>query len=135
MAERRPVDGDELQRLAHAIDQAVEREDLVAYIAADRAFHTGLMMQAGNPLLTRIVMEARDSMRLYGIDTSAGRKRQITSVANYYRFVDLVMAGEGEAAASLLTKHIVEWKPIFTAALAARAAQAFVRQPFRANLG
>ena len=134
LAERRPADRDELQRLARALEQAVEREDVAAYIAADRAFHTELVMQAGNPLLTRIVMEARDSIRFYGIDTSAGRKRQVTSVAEHYQLVDLVMAGEGEAAVTLLIQHIVEWKPIFTAALAEREAQAFVRQPLRANL-
>ena len=73
----------------------VEREDVAAYIAADRAFHAELVSQAGNPLLTRMIMEARDTMRLYGIDTGAGRKRQVTSVAEHYRLVELVAGRQG----------------------------------------
>ena len=134
LAERRPTDPDELQRLARVIEAMVEREDVAAYIAADRAFHAELVSQAGNPLLTRMIMEARDTMRLYGIDTGAGRKRQVTSVAEHYRLVDLVAAGKGEAAATLLSRHIVEWKPIFTAALADRESQALIRAPLRVSL-
>ena len=134
LAERRPADRDELQRLARAIEEAVEREDVATYIEADRAFHAELVAQAGNPLLTRMVMEARDSMRLYGIETSSGRKRQVTSVAEHYRLIDLAAAGKGEAAAALLSRHILEWKPIFTAALAERDAQAVVRSPLRVSL-
>lgn len=127
LAECRPSDPDELRRLARSIETAVECEDVATYIEADRAFHHELVAQAANPLLTRMVMEARDAMRLYGIDSFAGRKRQVASVAEHFRLIDLTLAGKGEPASTLLSRHILAWKPIFTAALAEREIKALGR--------
>ena len=63
-------------------------------------------------------MELRDGMRLYGIDSAAGRERQVASVAEHYRFIELAAAGDVEAIAALAERHITDWQPVFTAALA-----------------
>ena len=117
IAERRPADASALRRLADEIAASVEREDVPGYIDADRAFHEELVAQAGNPLLTRMVMELRDAMRLYGIDSTAGRRRQVASVAEHHQLVELASAGKAEDAAALMSRHILDWKPIFTAAM------------------
>lgn len=127
LAERRPNDAAGLHRLADAIGEAVGQEDVRAYLETDRAFHQELVSQAGNPLLTRLVMELRDAMRLYGIDSGAGRKRQKASVAEHHRLVDLAAGGKAEEAAALLSRHILDWQPIFTAALPGGAASTPLR--------
>ncbi|WP_341844991.1 hypothetical protein [Caballeronia fortuita] len=45
-----------------------------------------MVSQVGNPLLTKMVMQLRDDMRLYGIDSSEGLKRQKESVEEHYRW-------------------------------------------------
>ena len=47
------------------------------------------MASADNPLLTKLVLQLRDGMRLYGIDSPEGRQRQQDSVGEHYRLVEL----------------------------------------------
>jgi DNA-binding GntR family transcriptional regulator len=127
VAKRRITDTDDLRALADAIASAVKLNDVEAYIETDRAFHQALVARAENPLLTRLVMGLRDEMRLYGIDTPAGRERQIRSVDEHYQLIKLAEAGETEAIADLISRHILDWKSIFTAALGEQTGRRAVR--------
>ena len=120
LAEKRLTDTQPLRRLADAIAAAVKREDSRAYIDCDRAFHFELTSRVNNPMLTRFVMQLRDGMRLYGLDSPAGRQRQVASVAEHYQLIDMAAAGQTDAIAKLITRHIGTWEPVFTAALAER---------------
>jgi DNA-binding GntR family transcriptional regulator len=64
-----------------------------------------------------MIMSLRDHMRLYGTESADGRKRQIASVDEHYQMIELGVAGESEKIAALITKHVVEWKPLFLAAI------------------
>ena len=75
LAERRLTDTDELRKLADDVAVAVKRKDGLSYIETDRAFHLALVSRLNNPMLTKMIMDLRDGMRLYGMD-SAGRQRQ-----------------------------------------------------------
>ena len=112
------TDTADLRERADAIAAAVGADDVPAYLETDRAFHLAFAERAGNPLLTRLVMELRDGMRLYGVDSAAGRERQVASVAEHYRFIELAAAGDVGAIAALAERHITDWQPVFTAALA-----------------
>jgi len=107
-----------LVALADAVAEAVKREDVGAYLETDRRFHEALVTRADNPRLTRLIMTQRDDMRLYGIDSPEGRQRQRDSVGEHYQMVELGQAGEVEKIGELITRHILAWKPLFTAALA-----------------
>ena len=107
----------ELVALADAVGEAVGRGDVSGYLTTDRAFHTALVARADNPLLTKLVLQLRDGMRLYGIDSPEGRQRQQDSVAEHYRLVELAQQGRADEAAALMRHHIVSWKPLFSAAL------------------
>ncbi len=120
LARRKPTDAGELRRLARAVEAAVTADDVPGYIESDRAFHQAFVSQASNPLLTRLVMEARDAMRLYGIDTGAGRARQQASVAEHFQLVELAERGAVKDASKLISHHILTWKPIFTDAVQRR---------------
>ncbi len=128
LAEHGLTDVNELRALADAIADTVRANDVLAYVDADRAFHLALVERAGNPLLTRLIMELRDGMRLYGIDSTAGRQRQVASVGEHYELIELATAEKVEEIAALIDRHINEWKPLFTAALSDRLGSAPAHQ-------
>jgi DNA-binding GntR family transcriptional regulator len=121
LAEMRLTDTEPLRALADAIAAAVKSKSVDGYIETDRAFHQALVSRANNPLLTRLIMSLRDEMRLYGIGSPAGRKRQVASVKEHYQLIDLAVAGDAEAISDLISRHILDWKPIFAAALTEQA--------------
>ena len=120
LAERRLSDSGELRTLADDVATAVKDKDVLGYVETDRAFHRALTAKAGNPLLTKMIMDLRDGMRLYGIDSAAGRQRQVASVKEHYQLIELATAGNTQSIAALISKHILDWKPVFTAALSDR---------------
>jgi DNA-binding GntR family transcriptional regulator len=120
LAEKRLTNVESLRRLADEIAAAVKRKDSSGYIEGDRAFHLELVSRANNPMLTKFIMELRDGMRLYGMDSPAGRQRQIASVKEHYQLIDMASAGETDSIARLITQHIRCWEPVFTAGLSER---------------
>jgi DNA-binding GntR family transcriptional regulator len=120
LAEQRLTDTEPLRKLADEIAAAVKRKDGLGYIESDRAFHLELVSRANNPMLTKMIMELRDGMRLYGMDTVAGRQRQVASVKEHYQLIDLAATGETDAISELITRHIRSWEPVFTAGLSER---------------
>jgi DNA-binding GntR family transcriptional regulator len=127
LARQRLTDPAPLTVLADEVASAVERHDIHSYVETDRRFHETLVARAGNPRLTRLVMEQRDDMRLYGIDSKEGRQRQLDSVGEHYQMIQYALEGRVEQIGELITRHIMEWMPLFAAALAAQGSP----QPMR----
>jgi DNA-binding GntR family transcriptional regulator len=127
LAAKRLTDTDELRTLADNVAAAVRRKDGNGYIETDRAFHLALVSRAGNPLLTKMIMELRDGMRLYGMDSPAGRQRQVASVKEHYQLIDLAVAGDVATVSKLIAEHIRTWEPVFTTALEERLKATSVR--------
>lgn len=78
------------------------------------------MDRAGNPLLTKQVMDLRDRMRLYGFNSAVGRRRILASIDEHHRLIDLAAAGDTAGIAALITPHIMAWKEVFAAGLPER---------------
>lgn len=116
VARARLTDTTELKRLADAVGVAVEAGDMAGYLTTDRAFHRALVERANNPLLTKMVMQLRDDMRLYGIDSPEGRKRQKLSVKEHFQMIELARNGDTAGIAKLIALHILSWKPLFMTA-------------------
>jgi DNA-binding GntR family transcriptional regulator len=108
-----------LTAIADEIAAAVKKGDVPAYMAADRTFHEQLLAAAGNPVLARTALKLRDTMRLYGIRSENGSARQAASVEEHYAMIALAHnGGSAEEAKALMTRHILEWEPLFVEALA-----------------
>jgi DNA-binding GntR family transcriptional regulator len=120
LAEKRLTDTEPLRKLADEIAAAVKRLDSAGYLESDRAFHFELVSRLNNPMLTKMVMDLRDGMRLYGMDSVAGRQRQVASVKEHYQLIDMAYAGKADAIAKLITQHILSWETVFTAGLSER---------------
>lgn len=108
---------DQLNALAERVAEAVRNLDTVGYISSDRDFHDRLIMLANNPKLAQIIMELRDNMRLYGIETQAGLERQQKSVEEHFELIRLLVNGQNAQACKLIQQHILDWQPIFLKAL------------------
>ncbi|TEA80292.1 GntR family transcriptional regulator [Allopusillimonas ginsengisoli] len=109
----------ELRLHAQEIADAVTARDTFKYLAADRAFHYTLISLAGNERLTKMIMNLRDNMRLYGIESPAGMERQALSVDEHFQLVDVIISGDKQRALSLMKTHILDWEPIFLDAIEA----------------
>lgn len=117
VAKRRLKDPEELKKLADAIAAAVKARDVRGYVESDRAFHQAFVSCAGNPRLTKMIMDLRDDMRLYGIDSADGEERQRKSVNEHYELINLAVNGETKTISQLITSHIMDWLPIFRKAM------------------
>jgi DNA-binding GntR family transcriptional regulator len=112
-------DREPLIAFADEVARAVEAGDVATYIASDRSFHEAMVSQVGNPLLTKMVMQLRDDMRLYGIESAEGMKRQKESVQEHYQMIECAEQGDVAAIGPLISRHILAWKPLFESALGA----------------
>lgn len=107
-----------LRLQARAIEEAVNRRDTLRYLETDRVYHLNLVGLARNRRLLDMIMNLRDNMRLYGIDSDAGFQRQQISVPEHYRIVDLLEANDTTQAVELMRRHILDWEPVFVSAIA-----------------
>jgi DNA-binding GntR family transcriptional regulator len=121
VAKGRLKDPEELRKLADAVAAAAKARDVGDYFKTDRAFHEALVSRVGNPRLTKTIMDLRDDMRLYGIDSAEGEERQRASVKEHYERINLAVKSETKAIGSLITNHIMAWQPLFRKALMARS--------------
>ncbi|MBK0420757.1 GntR family transcriptional regulator [Leucobacter sp. CSA2] len=95
-----------LQALADDCLRAAETEDLERYLRDDREFHAQILSYANNPQLTELATSLRTRTRLYGIGLLASQGRLSTTASEHQTLIDLLVAGDGEAAVELLRQHI-----------------------------
>jgi DNA-binding GntR family transcriptional regulator len=103
----------ELRELAQAIVDNAAAGDLVSYTEADRRFHLAILEYSRNPRLVSLVSDLRSHTRLYGLAGMADRGTLASSAAEHLELVDLIAARDGQAAGSLMQRHIgrvrAEW--------------------------
>jgi DNA-binding GntR family transcriptional regulator len=92
--------------MARAIERLAKKGDLIAYVEADRQFHLALLELTGNRHLVEVVGNLRARSRLYGLQELAERGELGRSAGEHDEIVDLVLAGQADAAADLMRRHI-----------------------------
>ncbi|HZE31836.1 MAG TPA: GntR family transcriptional regulator [Actinoallomurus sp.] len=97
---------EELRPLAESVVAAAERRDILGYIEADQVFHLELLALGGNAHLVEVVRELRHRSRLYGVPSLAERGELLPSAREHLRLLDLVTAGDVEAAETLMRHHL-----------------------------
>jgi DNA-binding GntR family transcriptional regulator len=102
----RPDDAADLEPLAEAIVEAAASGDLIAYVEADRAFHTRLLTLSGNQRLVDIVDNLRAQTRLYGLSGLAERGALAASAREHLTMCELMARGDGPGLEELLRVHI-----------------------------
>ncbi|MBV6700970.1 GntR family transcriptional regulator [Kitasatospora aureofaciens] len=100
---------DQLERLrpqAEAIVAAARKHDLIGYLEADRQFHLDLLGLAGNARLVDVVGDLRKRSRLYGLNRLDERGELVSSAEEHLELLDLMLAGDAEAAEACMTRHL-----------------------------
>jgi DNA-binding GntR family transcriptional regulator len=110
-----PEGAEELRPLAEAIVTAAERRDILGYIEADHTFHLELLALAGNAHLVGVVRELRHRSRLYGVPSLAERGELLPSAREHLQLLDLVTAGDVQAAETLMLHHLRHVRGIWAA--------------------
>ncbi|SNT28602.1 transcriptional regulator, GntR family [Streptosporangium subroseum] len=97
---------DLLRPVAQEIVDAAERGDLLAYVDADLRFHVELLALAGNVHLVEVVRDLRKRARLYGLSALHQRGRLPDSAREHLDLLELLAAGDADAAEQLMRDHI-----------------------------
>jgi DNA-binding GntR family transcriptional regulator len=92
--------------LVEAIDASAEARDFATYVRSDKAFHLGLLGLLGNPVLVEVVGNLRDQTRTVGLASAITPEQFRASIDEHAELLDLLQAGEGEAAAELMHRHV-----------------------------
>ncbi|GJF33138.1 GntR family transcriptional regulator [Kitasatospora sp. NE20-6] len=95
-----------LRGAAEAIVAAARAHDLIAYLEADRRFHLGLIGLAGNARLVETVGDLRKRSRLYGLKRLDRRGELVPSAEEHLELLDLMIAGDAEAAEACMARHL-----------------------------
>lgn len=88
------------------LHECAEREDIVAFLAADRAFHLGLLALLNNNRLTEFIGTLRDQTRQYGIQELAARGELLHSAGEHREILNALLARDTRAVESLMHKHL-----------------------------
>jgi DNA-binding GntR family transcriptional regulator len=105
----------ELRLLADAIVTAAQKQDVVAYLAADTAFHETLLGLSGNTRLVEIVTDLRNRTRLYGLDALVHSGQLVDSAAEHLELVSLLESGRADDVAKLMRRHLSHVRGIWAA--------------------
>lgn len=96
----------ELHKVAKEIARAAKAGQLTAYLEADRQFHLTLTSLVHNPRLNELIDDLRSRSRLTGLGRLVERGSLSESAAEHLQMLDAIAAGDTDALASLMDRHI-----------------------------
>ncbi len=106
---------EELRPVAHEIVAAAREHDLIGYLEADRRFHLTLLGLAGNARLVEVVGDLRKRSRLYGLTRLDQRGELVSSAEEHLELLDLMVAGNAEAAEACMASHLGHIRSLWAA--------------------
>ncbi|TNM60191.1 GntR family transcriptional regulator [Streptomyces sp. NP160] len=104
-----------LRALAEDIVTGARSGDLAGYLRADTAFHGELLALLGNRHLVQVVGQLRSQTRLVGLAAAVGSPQLERSAVDHHELLDLVVAGDPDAAERFMEAHVTAvlgwWTP------------------------
>lgn len=97
---------EELRGLAHMLNDAAERGDLVSYLQADLRFHCDFLALAGNPVIVETVSSLRTRSRVTGLRPLAEAGNLVTSSREHEAMIDAALAQDAAAMEAIVRTHI-----------------------------
>jgi DNA-binding GntR family transcriptional regulator len=101
------------RQMAALIDKRAEEGDTVAFLAADRDFHLGLIAILGNSRLVDIVARLRDQARLYGLPLLAQRGELRESAREHGELLEAICRQDVAAVSAVATHHLEHTRGIW----------------------
>ena len=97
---------EELRGLAHKLNDAAERGDLVSYLQADLRFHCDFLALAGNPVIVETVSSLRTRSRVTGLRPLAEAGNLVNSSREHEAMIDAALAQDAAAMEAIVRTHI-----------------------------
>lgn len=97
---------EELRGLAHKLNDAAERGDLVSYLQADLRFHCDFLALAGNPVIVETVSSLRTRSRVTGLRPLAEAGNLVASSREHEAMIDAALAQDAAAMEAIVRTHI-----------------------------
>lgn len=96
----------DLRAMAADIVTFASDGDLISFTEADRKFHLTVLEYSGNKRLVALIAELRSQTRLFGMAplVATGELRDLAM--EHVELVDLIAAGNAEAAQELMSAHV-----------------------------
>jgi DNA-binding GntR family transcriptional regulator len=122
---RRELSRTDSERLEHTVrqmDEALLKDDLLAWVKADERFHAQLIELCGNRRLAAIVASYWDDLHRVRMQTLGLAPYPVASNRDHAAVVDAVRRGDAEAAYALHHEHMKRALATVLGVLAQRAA-------------
>ena len=101
------------------LESAAFRQDVPAFLVADRVFHLDLLTLAANRRLVRIVAELRDQTRITGMHSLAAAGALEATASEHRPILDAVRARDVAAAQKLMVHHLENTRGVWAGRTAA----------------
>ncbi len=95
-----------LGQVAAQTEQRAGSGDIIGFLTADKAFHTGLLELAGNQRLTALVGRLRDQSRLYGLSGLRESGALARSAAEHAGILSAIAGRDPQEATRLMARHL-----------------------------
>lgn len=109
---------DALERPLTMLEVAAQRNDVPAFLVADREFHLNLLALAGNHRLVEIVAGLRDQTRIVGLQSLAAAHALETTAAEHRPILDALRARDLREAERLMTGHLEHTRGLWAGSVA-----------------
>lgn len=97
-----------LQECLRSLEAAASASDFSSFMREDRHLHSLLMQAGGNERLAAIVESLRDATQARGVST-ADHSRSLQQIQHeHVPIVDAVQRGDSDAAARVMSAHLIE---------------------------
>jgi DNA-binding GntR family transcriptional regulator len=97
-----------MRKACEAMEQALERDDLHAWAAADEAFHTQLLNQCGNRRIASVCFNFWDQAHRARMITLHLRPKPVSSTTHHGELLDALLRGDEELALRIHTNQRLE---------------------------
>ena len=97
---------EDLRALAHELNDAAERGDLVSYLQADLRFHCDFLALAGNPVIVETVSSLRTRSRVTGLRRLAEADSLVASSREHEAMIDAALEQDANAMEAIVRTHI-----------------------------
>lgn len=104
----------QLRTLSRATRDAAQKQDFLAYINADMAFHLALISLADSPEIVEIVRVLRSRSQLHALDKHDWSTFMDVNVDEHDEMVEQVQLSHATAASDILRAHITRASALWT---------------------
>lgn len=95
-----------LHRMARALEDSAEADDLVSFMRLDTEFHTEFLALHGNREIVNLIRNLRSRSRLYGLEKLATAGSLVKTAREHAQMIELAVNRDRDGLENLTQQHI-----------------------------